>query len=179
MCLCVKGIIELKRRLYRVGIWLKDISAHREERPDRTLGTFLVFKNLTVSSVFCMSGILSFKPAALRCWLASINWYFLQIVSEPVPFEGQSHNVRYHFLKALEGGFYIGSGCYIVLDSINEWRIRDTPRICRRSGFSGKARWLAKVNMENRAVEQFTAVTYFDAESGICIYTTSNWVVLL
>ena len=39
--------------------------------------TFRVFKNRTVSSVFCMSGIFSSSPAFRLCVLASINWYLL------------------------------------------------------------------------------------------------------
>lgn len=31
----------------------------------------------TVSNVFCMSGILSLRPAARRWVLSSMNWYFL------------------------------------------------------------------------------------------------------
>lgn len=91
-----------------------------------------------------MSGILSFNPAALRCWLASINWYFLHIVSGSVLSKGESHNVRYHLLEALESGLHIRSGGYVVLDLIDEGRIGDAPRVCRRSGFSGKARSSAR-----------------------------------
>jgi hypothetical protein len=39
--------------------------------------TVLVFKNRTVSSVFRISGSLSFNPTTRRCRFCSINWYFL------------------------------------------------------------------------------------------------------
>ena len=39
--------------------------------------TLLSFKNWTVSSVFLISGILSFRPVIRRCKLTSMNWYFL------------------------------------------------------------------------------------------------------
>ena len=39
--------------------------------------TFRVFRNRTVSNVFCMSGIFSSNPAFRLCVLASMNWYLL------------------------------------------------------------------------------------------------------
>ena len=38
---------------------------------------FRVSRNRTVSRVFCISGILSFKPVSRLSWLACMNWYLL------------------------------------------------------------------------------------------------------
>jgi hypothetical protein len=94
------------------------------------------------------------------------------------PSQGQSHDLRYHLLEALESGFHVSSGCYIVLDPINEWRIRDAPRVGRRSGFSGKKQWLANDDTEDKALKLFKTVTYFGVESAICVYATASGVVL-
>ena len=51
----------------------KAITPLREMRSQ----TFRVLRNLTVSKVFWISGIFSFRPAFRLCVLTSMNWYFL------------------------------------------------------------------------------------------------------
>lgn len=47
--------------------------------------TLLNLRNFTVSSVFWISGIFSFKPV-IRLWrFISMNWYFLYPVSSRFP----------------------------------------------------------------------------------------------
>lgn len=55
----------------------RQIIGMAEFRVLRYRHTFRVLRNLTVSSVFWISGILSFSPTARRCWFCSMNWYFL------------------------------------------------------------------------------------------------------
>lgn len=55
--------------------------------------TCLVFKNRTVSSVFCMSGSWSFRLTTRRCRFCSMNWYFLDACRAPCQHR-QSGTVR-------------------------------------------------------------------------------------
>ena len=96
--------------------------------------TFRVFKNRTVSSVFCMSGIFSSSPAFRLCVLASINWYLLDDGAYLASLDscGNDQGVRYHFLKAFHRPIHFGSRGNIVLDLVHKRRIGDASRVCLR-----------------------------------------------
>jgi hypothetical protein len=90
--------------------------------PVQHLHTFLLFKKRTVSSVFCMSGILSLSPAARRCVFDSMNWYFLGRVSPSISPALLEKGVRDHLLEAVYGAFDLGAIGNIVLNSVDEGR---------------------------------------------------------
>ena len=85
--------------------------------------TVRVCKKRTVSSVFWMSGILSFRPAARRCVLTSMNWYLLCATSATVrTFTRLSLHLRNHLLKALKSAFDLIAGGNVVFDFVDERR---------------------------------------------------------
>lgn len=85
----------------------------------------LVLRKRTVSSVFWMSGILSFSPAARRCVFACMNWYFLAHCVR-LDFDWSEWRcVRDHLFEAVDGAFDFGAVGDIVLNAIDERRLRN------------------------------------------------------
>ena len=73
--------------------------------------TFRIFRNRTVSNVFCMSGIFSSNPAFRLCMLASINWYLLGFEDQLASYDTEEIGtcIRYHFLKVFHSPIHFGS----------------------------------------------------------------------
>ena len=150
MRLGVEGVVELERRFEGggVGLWgprnevftsTKSPCSHTRHAMafsgDGSKLTARVFRKRTVSSVFWMSGILSFSPALRRCVFTSMNWYLLRGEEGVSWWVGRSSelrggvDVRDHLLEALHRAVDLCPRGDVVLDFVDEGREGDAARV--------------------------------------------------